>query len=129
MVDFNNETTVGTPAIDIVRVLILQRRADLFEAWEDYKKKSYAGIEKNTPIIRARLFTLFMEIQAAQKRRLKDEDYLELIRKVKSDNIEELETVTFEINEFLDSIKLITVDTKKTYDSTRVEVEDKMKKL
>lgn len=128
MVDFNNEATIGTPALDVERISILQRRYDLIEAYEDYKKKVFNNIGVSIAVVRARLLSLFIEIQATLKRRLDKEDY----NKIKdccfnSKNEEELKEIIFRINEELDKIRLTRVDTQKVYDSTIVETEDKEK--
>ena len=124
MVDFNNETTVGRPAIDIVRVLILQRRSDLFEAWEFYKKKESDGVERGFPTVKARLFSLFLELQPMFKRRLKKENYEYLIKLIESDEEKDIMAAIYKINEELDDINLIKMDTKKSYDKTSWETEN-----
>ena len=130
MVNFNNETTIGTPAVDVIRILILQRRADLFEAWENHKKKVYQGSRGSIYIVRARLLSLFMEIQPAlEHRHLKREEYLSLLAKVKSNKEEDIEEAMFILNDFLDKIKLIRLDTKIQYNKTRVEIENRFKGL
>ena len=128
MVDFNNETTVGTPAVDVERISILQRRYDLIEAVEDYKKKRYAGAGMALNIVRARLFSMFLEIQACLKRRLKPEQYTALLKTCLTDTQEEriLEAIYW-INEVLDEIRLTRIDTQQVYDRMDVEAENKMK--
>ena len=125
MVDFNNETTVGRPAIDIVRVLILQRRSDLFEAWEFYKKKESDGVERGFPTVKTRLFSLFLELQPMFKRRLKEENYEYLIKLIESDDEKDILEAIYKINEELDDINLIKMDTKKSYDKTSWETENR----
>jgi len=129
VVDFNNETTVGTPAVDVVRILILQRRADLFEAVEKYNKQSYQGQQADLSIVRARLKSLFLEIQAALKRRLKPDVYKELMQKIEQDDEEKIMEAIYFLNEHLDNMRLTRIDTKTQYDSTRVEIENKAKRL
>lgn len=130
MVDFDNEATIGTPAIDVERISILQRRYDVIEALEDYKKKRYMGSGSPISYVRARLFSLFVEIQAYLKRAMTKEDYgmlLDTCLKGK-DEIELIEAI-FKINEMLDALRLIRIDTHKVYDSTDVEAENKMKRF
>jgi hypothetical protein len=110
MVDFNNETTVTRPSADIVRVLILQRRNDLIEAFEFYEKKKSTGIAVDIGLLQSRLFSLFLELQASLKRREK-EDYDRLCRQVRSRKYEELLDAFLFINEFLDKMKLTQIDT------------------
>ena len=130
MVDFNNEATIGTPAADVERISILQRRYDLFEAYETYKKGRLSNVRTTLSITRARLISLFLELQAALERRLsKDGEYKKLKDLIFSDKLEEddLLEAFFIINRELDKIKLITIDNQKVYDSTNVEEENKEK--
>ena len=128
MVDFNNDTTIGTPAIDVERISILQRRYDVIEALEDYRKKRMMGAQVPIAIVRARVLTLFIEIQAYLKRKLSKEDYNSLFNICMNSQDEgEILNAIFKINEELDALRLIRIDTQKVYDSTSVEEEDEMK--
>jgi len=130
MVDFDNDATIGTPAIDVERISILQRRYDVIEAIEDYKKKRYLGSGNPISYIRARMFSLFIEIQAYLKRILSKEEYGELLNTClnSKDEIELIEAL-FKINELLDKMRLIRIDTQKVYDATNVEEENKIKRF
>jgi hypothetical protein len=129
MVNFNNDATIGTPAIDIQRVSILQRRYELIETFEDYKKKAYRNDAVPIHTVRARLLSLFIEIQATLKRRMKEPVYTKLRNIVKNSNSteDEIYSVIEQINEELDIMRLIRIDTQKVYDSTNVEEENKEK--
>lgn len=129
MVDFNNETTVTTPPSDIVKISILQRRYDLIEAYEDYKKRRFNGVNISLSVVRARLISMFLEIQAALKRRLELEDYTLIKNKCLGKEITEEEVLDtiFKINEELDSMRLIVPDTARVYNKFRVEEENKEK--
>lgn len=136
MVDFNNETTIGTPATEVEKISILQRRYDLIEAYEAYKKGRLGMVEANLSITRARLISLFLELQASLKRRLfkkaegqTKNEYEKLKDSIFADklNEEQLLKVIFRINEELDEMRLIRVDNQKVYDSTDVEEENKEK--
>ena len=130
MVDFNNEATIGTPAIDIVRVLVLQRRADLFEAMEDYKKTLDMGQDKGLSVVKARLFSLFMEIQAQLKRRNPPEVYNNLLNTIlNSENETDVFNAIYSVNEYLDKIRLTMLDTRRDYDTTIAEEENEEKGL
>jgi hypothetical protein len=123
MVDFNNEATIGTPAIDIQRISILQRRYDFLEALEDYRKKKALGANIPLNVVRARLSTLFLEIQATLKRRLKAEKYDDIKEKCLNNKADEkaIQDIFFIINEELDLIKLTRVDNKNPYDFSITE--------
>lgn len=128
MVDFNNETTIGTPATEVVKILILQRRNDLFEALEHHRKRAYAGVQSDISIVRARLFSLFLELQATLKRKLGADEYNRIKGVVlENTNEDELIEVIYELNECLDEMKLIRLDNTKTYDATDTEIENKEK--
>ena len=128
MVDFNNEATVGTPAVDIERISILRRRYDFIEAWEDYKKQSYQGVSAGLNVVRARLFSLFLELQAMIKRR-KSNDYNKIVETIKNKSSTETDILDIFvlINEELDAIKLTKIDTQRVYDSSNVEEENEIK--
>ena len=130
MVDFNNEATIGTPAVDVVRILILQRHSDLIEAWEDYLKKKYSGVQPNKAIVSARLLSLFLQIQPAIKRRYTPKEYEKIEKELRGVGTEEdIQKQIYFLNEYLDDIKLTRIDTKKPYDKTKVEIENKAKGL
>lgn len=124
MVDFDNETTVGTPAVDIVRVLWLQARAYLLEAWEDYTKKSEQGVESGLHIIKARVFTLWMEMQGYLKRALKPEQYDEKRLLLDSDEPSDLLALTEFLNEHFDVLRITRIDTKIMYNRQSIETEN-----
>lgn len=129
MVDFDNETTIGTPAADVQRISILQRRYDLIEAFEMYKKATYQNANTGSAIVRARLLSLFLELQATLKRRWDNKKYEKIKNLIFEKKVEEekLIEIIFEINEELDKIQLTKIDTKKVYDSGKVEEENRMK--
>ena len=128
MVDFDNETTVTVPPTDLLRVLILQRRNDLFEALESYQKVCEQS-EPPLNIIQARMLTLFLEIQPVMKRKLSKADYEALWVLVQGGTIEDMINATVIINDFLDSFGLLKIDFKNVYDKTRVELENQVKSL
>jgi hypothetical protein len=129
VVDFNNEATIGTPASEVVKILILQRRYDMMEALEQYNKLQNQDQEADISVARARLFSLFLEIQAMLKRRLTKEEYDDLFSQVESSNKNQIMKAIYSINEQMDKISLTKIDTKRVYDTTRVEKENKIKGL
>ena len=129
MVDFNSEATVGTPASDVERISILQRRYDLIEAFEDYKKRRSLGTDHPLSIVRVRLMSLFIELQALLKRRLSTKDYNDLKDRcfdIKSTEENIIKSI-FELNEQLDAIRLTMIDTQVVYNKRKVEEENKIK--
>jgi hypothetical protein len=128
MVDFNNEATIGTPALEVEKISILQRRYDFLEAYEDYKKKRLNNTPQPLNFAAARLLTLYLECSAMLKRRLKDIEFKKLESACFELKNEEtiLEAFT-KINTELDIIHLIKIDTNIIYDSKHTEIENKAK--
>lgn len=129
MVDFNNESTISTPAVDIMRVIILQRRNDLIDSIEHYKKKRKEGVEVSTSIVSSRLSALYLEIEHTLERHLDKEQLKEIHKAEDSTDIVELINATKLINMVLDKIRLTKIDTGKNIDTTRVELENESKGL
>lgn len=128
MVDFNSGETIGRPAVDVVKISILQRRYDFIEAYEDFKKKRLAGAAAPLSIVRARLISFFLEIQACLKRRYKSDDFKEVHKDVfNSEDEDKILDLFYNFNEELDNINLTRIDTEKVYNKLRVEEENKMK--
>jgi len=127
MVDFNNETTISTPAGDVIKILILQRRYDLFESLEAYNKQRGQGTDPNIGGVSARLYTFWLELEAMLKRRLKAEEYETLYQNVISDKEANIILAINTINAQLDFIKLTKIDERQVYESHRAEKENKVK--
>ena len=90
MVDFNNEITVGTPAADVVKILILQARANVFDSLEKYNRDKNRNIESDKATLKARLGTWFLEHEAFIKRQLgniKDKKELALFLKETAEKV------------------------------------------
>jgi hypothetical protein len=125
MVNFNSDSTVSAPAADIMRILILQRRNDLLEAMESFYKVQDHGAEAEVFVVKARLKTFFWEVQAAIKRNSKEDEYTILETAVlTAQDITTIEDLYKKLNEYLDKLRLIRIDTRSQYDSLRVTQED-----
>lgn len=137
MVDFNNDATIGTPAVNIVKILLLQARANVLESFEFYNKKISQGIEADQSHLKARILTWFLEHQSYLKRTLKKEQYKEILEKMKKDflfNEKELSKEKFldmvmELNNIMDNLRLTRVDLKKQYDKSDIEEDNKQNEL
>ena len=125
MVNFNNESTIGTPAIDVVRILVLQARANLLEAWEVYRKQMGAGIQADINVVYARSYTLFDELRAGINRGRTKEQYEELENWIKTKGEDSLIKAFEFMNAYLDGIRLTRLDTKQVFDRSRFEEENK----
>jgi len=128
MVNYNNETTVATPSVDINKIQILERRAYVIEALEKCNEYASLGSKGKNYIFISRLVSLFWELQGVLERRLdKDRflDYKNLALNVKHLKFEKAINMWMDINKVLDEIKLTLIDTKKEYDTTNPESENK----
>ena len=129
MVDFNSEQTVSTPATELVKVLILQRRNDLIDAMEKFNTDLYLGVQGTaTSMVRSRLISLFFEIQPILKRKMTNEVYNKLKDTIFfEDDLDSMKIrkAVIELNEFIDEIKITRIDTRKQYDRTIVESQNK----
>ena len=119
MVDFNNETTVTTPASDVVRILILQRRNDVIEAFEHYNKNYASDVEIDLSVVKARIHSLYLEVQGLADKRIKDTDIEGMTEKIFAcKDREALLKIFSEINMLLYEINLTKIDNKPDYDTT-----------
>lgn len=133
MVDFNNEATIGTPAANVVKILILQARANVLEALEKYNQQASSGIESSSGFLVARLGSWFLEHQAYLKRTLNKKDYEELIKNwqgkillnTDAPSQEEILEMILHLNEICDKLRLTRIDLKANYDRTLIEEDNK----
>lgn len=126
---FNKEATISTPATNIVKVLFLQRRNDFFEALESYHGKNPDELYIPIDVVKARLFTWFMEMQSLLKRKWEANKYNQLIIDLKSNDELVLLDIAYAFNDLLDELKITQLDTKKQYDVTDAEIENQEKGL
>jgi hypothetical protein len=129
MVDFDNDATISTPALDILKVLILQRRNDALEALEFFRKKNLGGIDYPTDIFASRVFSFFIEIEPSLERNFSKEEFAKLEKDCRSQDFDELLAAYRVMNYHLDAIGLTKIDNKKKIDTTDVEAENKEKGL
>jgi len=124
MVDFNNETTISTPAGEIIKVAILERRSYFIDALEAYHKQKLGGVEAHTNILKSRLLSLFLEVQPALERSKSKEHIASLIDRMKSKEYVDIYDAFLIINRWLDKTHLIKIDNTKVYDRRRAEKEN-----
>ena len=113
MVDFNNEMTITTPAYDILKVLILQRRDGFIESLEAYNRTKSKGVIASTYEVRSRLISLFEEIRSSFLSSETDKEVMEIEAKIKNDDIDSIMEVYHIIDEWLYKKKLTQFDTGK----------------
>lgn len=132
------DDTVGKTPGDLLNYLILQRRSEALEALQKYMHRKF-GAQGNPPThdLRSKIVALFYDLQAALKRtktkKVEGKEYTEYdaIRSqvmVDDDinvNIKALESML----EWLDDKKISRPDMHRTYERSRVEVENQFKGL
>lgn len=145
---YEAQRTVASAPHDLLKIIILERRKFFIDAFERYNRNKYSNRNSAPELarLRAEMYSLFLELQAALRRDLgqktmedfpgnanskeeKTEAYAWLRDKVKSKDTEDLEAAYFFLNDWLDDKKFIRIDTKRQYDRTRVETENREKSL
>lgn len=138
MVDWKNENTLATPSIDINRVQILERRAYVITALEEYYSYQAVGSTVRTNRFISKLTSLFFEVEGLIKRRYdretldKDDLSYTNIKEImfsKSSKFVDYYKVWEQINLLLDNIGLTKIDTKQDYDKRNPELENKVHNL
>jgi len=126
MVDFNNDTTVGMPAVDIERVSILQRRYDFIEAFEFYKKRTLSNVAMPNDLVRSRLLSLFLQMQGGFKRRYDKKDY-DRIKDAcwNSKTEEDIIEAFYQLSEELDKLNITKIDNRRAVRRDIAEEENK----
>ena len=127
MVDFNDGNTIGTPASDIVRVLILEKRTNVIEALESLAKNSREDIY-SLRMVRARLQSLYWELEGMLTRKSSGKNASVDLKEIKEllfgedkPTISSLIDCFSKINMLLDGIKLTRIDNHVVIDTRYVE--------
>lgn len=124
MVDFSNETTVSTPPGDVVKIVVLEARAQVIEALEQYHimESSDMELSRRKDILHGRILNLWYQLQAMVKRRNPPENYKQLTKILYGKPSFETMRATFEwMNEFIDDMGLTVIDNRPRYDRTIAE--------
>ena len=123
MVNFENEATVTVAPADLVKVLILQKWDNFNLSLEHYIEHMYANrlTSVDLPILRSRLLSLFNCVQATLKRRLKEEKYEQIQKNIHTGTFEQLIEASQQMNEELDSMGLLKIDTKQVLGGDLIE--------
>lgn len=129
MVNFNNETTVTQAPAEIVKITRLEKRYNLFEALERYYKDDLGGqdTDHELTVVAVRGLNLMWELAGELVRKKKNIVSIRdnLLSQNKIRILEEVER----LNLFCDEIGLTRIDINKVYDTTRVENENREKKI
>ena len=119
MVNFDNDNTIGTPAIDIVRVLVLEKRTNIIEVLESINKREGEDSFDNH-VLKARIQSLYWELEGMLKRKKLDKE-ISLLIFTKESDYDNLVKAFSMINTHMDAIRLTRIDTRNVVDRTRVE--------
>lgn len=131
MVNFNDSQTVSTPALNINKVLIIQRRAELIDALEQWRISYYSDIsnQKFKSILRGKIYSLFIEIKSMLKRKYEKKAFEQLETEIKSDDINDIYMAIDKLNDFLDELDLTKIDTRRNINTGRIEKMNQYKGL
>jgi len=145
MVDFNAEGAFSANKGHILELVVLGRRDELintFQLWKEASLNERSNEEQLKSKLRSVLFALFLELDSTLYRKLCERDRRGvvrdrskydalkdvLIKNVKLSN-DDLVDIFFKINNVLDDLNLIKIDTKRSYDASNVETENEEKEL
>jgi hypothetical protein len=134
MVNFNNETTVGQTAGNLIRLLLIEARYNCFAAFEKYNDDISKGINSSQTIVKARLGTWLLELQPyldrtaekleVDKSKLKDiKDKLFFSKKVL--NYKDLLEILEYLNNTSDKLRITRLDTRQVWDTLDIELDNK----
>lgn len=125
MVDFNSEVTVGTPAANVQRILILEARQYIIDAIEAYYKvQTQTRSVTDVSVAKARLIALFLQVRAAIERSNGTAEHEEIYKLIMGcRDIDDILTGFRRLDDFLDKKRIIRVDLKREYDPKNVEAE------
>jgi len=133
MVNFENETTVSTPAGDIVKILWLQKREDLHNELEKYNKLKALSTEPEQAVLKSKIGSLLIELLPYLERKQTTPEQKEKresqIKKIffNEDELEpsEILDIVLEINKILDELRVTRIDTRVRYDRSNVEEDNR----
>lgn len=125
--DANVQTTIGSP-IEYYKFEVLRDVINVKEAWESYSKQDSAGLQVDIGVIRARTQSLFNCLVPYLKRKWKSDSF-EKIKKnlfdTPTSDVKVLREIFWHIQTQLDADNITKMDTRRSYDGTRVELENK----
>lgn len=129
MVNFDDSSTISTPAYEVEKITILQRRYDLLESVEYYEKLLFSGAGNNSSLslVRSRLRTLFRQLKPVIKRKITPTEFNILSNKLNSNKEADIFYCVDELIEIIDKLKITRIDNMKDLDTTQWEEMNKSK--
>jgi hypothetical protein len=131
MVDFNSETMLGTNRSHILDLIILGRRDEWINTFQRYQVSRFDGRSNFRELfnsLKAILMTLSLELKETLVRKWSSSEFDSFFISVRESSDDSSLLVAFNrINEVLDSLNLIRIDTKRQIDTTNIELENETK--
>lgn len=143
MVDWQSPQTVSIPSLNIQKIMILQRRAELIDTRIQYDKLKYNGTENQNVLaeLKAKLNGLIWEIDSMLERKYENEwktdenkkewqDFLGKKKKlIESQDDKDFDECLKFINKFLDVIQITPVDIRRKIEPADIEGMNQYKDL
>jgi hypothetical protein len=124
----NVQTTIGSP-IEWYKLEVLRDTVNVKEAWESYNKQKSQGYSVDLGIIRARTQSLYNSLVAYLGRKFDEKKFKSMREKlffqISDPTDRELLQIYWDIQIQLDKDNITKMDTRRSYDGTRVEMENK----
>jgi hypothetical protein len=128
MAELSVQTTIGSP-IEWYKLEVLRDVVNLKESWEHYYKLEGMNARNDLGVIVARTRSLFTSLVAYLGRKWDKDKRFVLLKKELFSSIplseDRLREIFFDIQIQLDSDNITKLDTRRSYDGTRVELENK----
>lgn len=143
MVDWQSPQTVSIPSLNIQKIMILQRRAEVIDVYVQYNSKKYNGTENQNVLadLKAKFDGLILEIDSMIERKYEKEwkttenqkewkEFKENYEKLQEslDDKQVKGCIKF-INKFLDIIQITPVDIRRKVDTADIEAMNQYKGL
>jgi len=128
MIDNNVQTTIGSP-IEWYKLEIMRDIVSLKDAWEGYSKAGSSGFPLDLGTIRARTQSLIYSLYGYLMKKWKPVDMNKIKQQLFIDpfiNEVDLREIFFSIQIQLEQDNITRIDTRRAYDGTRVELENKV---
>jgi len=127
MIDSSVQTTIGTP-IDWYKLEVMRDVINVKEAWESFAKNENNGVQVELNVIHARTQSLFNSLYPYLKRKVNGTKFDQMKKDLFGNLMpgkDVLRQIFWDIQEQLDNDNILKMDTRRTYDRTRAESENK----
>lgn len=113
MVNFENETTVATPAKDVMKIYLLQCKAFAEDTWRKYRKIYYNGNASSLADCKAAVEQLYIVMKPMLDRHWDDKTMLKenILNEIEKGKDREILQIMIKLNYILDKMNLTRLDT------------------